>query len=383
MTAVETPVPAARVFGVRAPAAVGALVAATALLRIGYGGVTVADVVLLAVVAGVAGRIRKDPDVARLMGKSAMPLWLFALGSAMSLAPVGFAGWAMLTLFTDAFLLAGFFAVYRLARGFDDAQWTAALRAIGATLAVVTVSVAVFGGGYRPEGTFTNPNYAAHWVAVAVLFIVQTWPGVAPRAVAVAAAGVVMIRTGSFGGMAVLAMGLFIVTLAHARRPQTHLYWRLLAVGLALFSVFAGQRAFERLETDPSLAINRGVSSARFQSSSDTRRELWERSLEAFADHPFGAAPHGIASRNLIGRGAEPHNDYLALLVERGIVGALGFVAFVLVLWRWAPKNGVFRALALAVAAGAVFRETLHFRHLWVFLALALAWDKTRRRVPT
>lgn len=349
------------------------------LLRWSVAGLTAADFALVGTCLTAFPRMRRDPKVRRLMSRASAPLWVFALGSTIALSAVGFAGWAVVTVATDAFLVVAFFALYYRARRLHAAQWRIVLLTTAAAVAVVTISVVFFGSDYRPPGTFRNPNYTAHWMGTVALFLIIAWPGTSGKVMIGAVATVVTFRTGSFGGIGLLAVGLCFLTYAKARQPGTHLYWRLTTAVLAISAVFAFADAFERLDADADFAVNSGVSAARFEGSSDLRRQLWSRGVELFVSSPSGVGPGGIANRNLLGRGAEVHNDYLALLIERGAVGAIGFGAFAVVLWRTSAKGGAFRTLAVAAIAAGVFRETLHFRHLWLFLALALAWDARHR----
>lgn len=373
MTATAGPAAPARVLGVRYDHLLAVAAPASILLKWTASGVGIIDVVL-AVALFALGRSR--PDRVTSLARRAMPaLWLWALGSVIALRSIGFAGWAIVTLLTDAFLIAAFFAVYRIASRLNDRQWHTVLVALAVAITAVVVSVVVLGRGYRPSGTFDNPNYTAHWAGIAALLALRTWPALLARVAAVGAAALVMIKTGSFGGMALLAVGLCFAAYVHARRPSTHPYWRLVTVVLAVGSLLTFEQAFERFEEDPHLAVNAGVSGARFQGSAGLREQMWDRGGELFTTDPLGVGPHGIASRNLLGRGAEIHSDYLATVVERGFIGAAGLALFVLVLWRSSKKGGAFRTLLVAASVAAIFRETLHFRHLWLFLAIALAWD--------
>jgi hypothetical protein len=74
----------------------------------------------------------------------------------------------------------------------------------------------------------------------------------------------------------------------------------------------------------------------------------------------------------------------LAYVVERGVLGLVGFLLFHAVLLRWggrllvAPGRATetYRALGPAVAANLVFsmsHETLHFRHIFVLYAMVAA----------
>jgi hypothetical protein len=57
------------------------------------------------------------------------------------------------------------------------------------------------------------------------------------------------------------------------------------------------------------------------------------------------------------------------------------------VLWwalvRLTPRGTAARAIVIAYMFGEIFRETLHYRHLWIFLAIALvSAEQARRRNP-
>ncbi|MGH2819093.1 MAG: hypothetical protein ACRDJ5_00415, partial [Actinomycetota bacterium] len=75
--------------------------------------------------------------------------------------------------------------------------------------------------------------------------------------------------------------------------------------------------------------------------------------------------------------------DYLAALIERGVLGFVGVISlFAIAVW-WAVQIGVDRALVragwfspalagatLVVLVSALSLETLHFRHVWLLFAL-------------
>jgi O-antigen ligase len=97
----------------------------------------------------------------------------------------------------------------------------------------------------------------------------------------------------------------------------------------------------------------------------------------------------------------EAHNDYLATLLERGLIGALGLLALgvaiatrcVRLLVATVPeafRDAVPRAYLLVVTAPIMataggFYEVLHFRHLWTWLGIVAALtlaisDEERKR---
>jgi O-antigen ligase len=110
---------------------------------------------------------------------------------------------------------------------------------------------------------------------------------------------------------------------------------------------------------------------------------IWRNGLEVLADHPLGVGPAGLANRDLLGRTVEIHNDYLGYLIERGPLAVIGLAGFAVVLWRRGGRHGATRLLIVTIAVGMATRETLHFRHLWLFLAFAFAYDVRARRLTT
>ena len=97
----------------------------------------------------------------------------------------------------------------------------------------------------------------------------------------------------------------------------------------------------------------------------------------------------------------EAHNDYLATLLERGVIGSVGLVLLIVAialrcmalagraplppeLASSVPRPWLLVAIAPVMATAAAFYEVLHFRHLWTWLgivaALALALQDARRK---
>jgi O-antigen ligase len=96
----------------------------------------------------------------------------------------------------------------------------------------------------------------------------------------------------------------------------------------------------------------------------------------------------------------EAHNDYLATLLERGVIGSVGLVLLIVAialrcmaltgplplppeLASSVPRPWLLVAIAPVMATAAAFYEVLHFRHLWTWLgivaALVLALQDARR----
>ena len=82
----------------------------------------------------------------------------------------------------------------------------------------------------------------------------------------------------------------------------------------------------------------------RIERSADTREAIWAKGMESFREHPLGIGParfhkqidSGISDNGRI----ELHSDFVASLVERGLIGLLGY--FMLIAWM---AREIFRML--------------------------------------
>jgi O-antigen ligase len=195
-----------------------------------------------------------------------------------------------------------------------------------------------------------------------------------------------VFATASFGAMAMggalIAVGLFRLV----GRQVVALVIVLVSAAMLLVLLFG----FEvQLEADEStLEVNETVNQQRFDRSRDGRLQLWSEGLAAWTDSPFGVGPDGVKQRQIGLRGSEGgkkgayeiHADALGYLVERGFIGIIGYVGLWVVLWRGAEKRGFARALIIALLVAGMFRETMHYRHTWLLLAVAFAIDYQYRR---
>jgi O-antigen ligase len=134
----------------------------------------------------------------------------------------------------------------------------------------------------------------------------------------------------------------------------------------------------------------------RAERSSGGRLNLWQRGFEVFIDHDailWGVGPENF--REVDGRGNQLHSDFIAFLVERGLIGTFGllllagtaFSRALHLIWIYNKHPGrvgiegfVFLGATVAVVVESLTHQVFHFRELWLVLALqeAIAIHATR-----
>jgi len=242
---------------------------------------------------------------------------------------------------------------------------------------VVAASTLVASGtGLRQAGfLFKNPNYAAHFIATAV---VVTAYSRLKRRTKIAAIGLMLLGiapTGSFGGASVVVAAFAVVPYRRMRvfGPGLRTVARIILVLCLVLLTVRGAAAFEISDVD----LGRGASSERFSRSSSSRIVIWEDALGQLGTHPMGVGPDGIARRDdlVLRQQAETHNDYVGFLTEQGPLGFVAFLGICLAVWKTLPAGGAGRQLMIGFALSATFREVVNFRHVWLALALLALRD--------
>jgi hypothetical protein len=109
---------------------------------------------------------------------------------------------------------------------------------------------------------------------------------------------------------------------------------------------------------------------------------MWGEAIERLPETPWGGGPGSVRGLQLNSQGPDISNEALQYLVERGVIGLFGLLLLWWALVRMTPPGTAARAIVLAYIFGEIFRETLHYRHLGIFLAIALvaAEQQQRRR---
>ncbi len=250
----------------------------------------------------------------------------------------------------------------------------------------------------RASATADNPNLAASYFLVS-LFVLAASPRPRSRLLRVLAAAWLILAiysTGSVagllgllvGGGALLAAALVRRAGSTVRQAQVVIALMIVVVAVVLGAVVHTVTSRSVLGDVASISAQQkqgGVfqnSLGRSNRSLNGRLTLWTQGLQKSSGHGnellgvgAGAAKYTVDYKSL-------HNDILAYLVERGIIGLFGLAMLYWLVFRQAarllgPRGPAgLHGLAAAVFANFAFsmtHQTLHFRHVWLLFALVWA----------
>jgi O-antigen ligase len=249
----------------------------------------------------------------------------------------------------------------------------------------------------RAQGSFRNPNIAANYLVIS-LFIL--WAVPRPRSAWLKLLSSIpmllgIVTTYSNTAIASLvagspaALGVGFVARRRSRLPAAlGLSAAALMLSVILSEAYLQSSAVVVRSADRTQIFSKSL--GRSDEAAADRAHRWQQAIDVFGDQILlGVGPAGATEAlQMIGAPlpGELHNDYLSGFVERGVVGGVGvlslFLAAIVRTMRLAldrrPKRGGWRPAALfggvvATLLSALTLEVLHFRHLWLFLALAMA----------
>lgn len=358
------------------------LVIAPALLQLRFtGNLAIADIVLVPAAAyGILIGATYVPGWRTLASRIALGYWAIVTGSLIAILNGEPRLSGLAALIRDLTVLVYFLGVLAVLY-----KWRPPPRATASLLAATTVVVAAAAwidrGDYRGDAGFGNPNLTGHYLAISATLVIASVRGW-QRYVAAASLLVGLLATASFGAMASIALAVVYVAYVKLRRhgPGPVLFAGAIGVGLLGTLLLSDDGVPEPTAAGQETVI----STQRVNRSGDSRFDLWQAAVDAWRGDLLGIGPGEFAARRYVvinysdgtSFGNEIHNEYLSFLVERGPLGLFGLGAIAVGIWRYAPSGGAARIIMVEAAAAAMFRETLHFRHLWVFLAFALVFDR-------
>ena len=248
----------------------------------------------------------------------------------------------------------------------------------------------------RSMGTFRDPNLAGNYIAIA-LFVL--WASPRPRSLVLKLLLTPLFllaiqSTESITALAILGGGAavsVVLGLIAGRTAKMAATLTVVALGVIVLASLppdalgAGERVTQELGATETF----GGSLGRTNTSLELRVERWKEALQLFGSETLVGIGPSTADEALEARGApvlgELHMDYLAALIERGVMGLIGVVSLFAVGLYWSLNVGTnshlrrrgWRPPALAgamvcVLMSAVSLETLHFRHVWLLFALII-----------
>jgi hypothetical protein len=252
--------------------------------------------------------------------------------------------------------------------------------------------------GGRTSLTFGDPNLAAHYFFVSIMIVAATRRP-SQRLARVAAYVVLLVAwalSGSNSGIVQMALAVVLLGLLGIyRRSGTVPAIAAACCLLTVSAVVARAVPFSDLRDAAHDSRYRVIREwvGRSEKTTGQREALFSESIGLYYDGGLvGEGPastkHRLeASQAPLAR--EAHDDYLAALVERGLVGAAGIMLLVgsVTLRVWAvarrPLSSAFAQVVpragplLAAVAGtfvlATVYEALHVRHVWALFAIVAA----------
>ena len=255
--------------------------------------------------------------------------------------------------------------------------------------------ILVLGSGVRGQLTFDNPNMAGNYFLLS-FFVLLISPHPRNRVVRGLAFLIVimaMVLTGSNGALLALAVGGSVAGLfALWRRTSLEVVivvgtvMGALVIGLAYLFIESG--TLTRIEKSPNPILKRSL--ARSPRSAEGRRSLFAEEFNLYRTGGLigiGPATTKVNLERASGQIVkEAHDDYLATLVERGSVGAIGLLLLMgaigvraFSVGRRAPppatpallrNPSAIIGVVIAMAVFATTHEILHYRHVWAFLGI-------------
>jgi O-antigen ligase len=323
------------------------------------------------------------------------PLLLILTGSLVAMFNAQAATQNVISIIQDLYLILFFWGVSNLIDTPRDLRylvlsWTA----VAVSEAVLILGYFVTNPAARAYGTLEDSNGAALYLGMSLFLLLQPYVRIHGllRSTFALLIVVATLATKSLGAMVALPISVGLAFVLYWRRVGSAKRTRLslAVVMLAVASIAIVPQAVEM----PNF-IDRAAGSA------VGRRAIWEAGLHSFMGNPLGIGigPAGFAEEHMIPGGTwaeakhkELHNDYLAYLVERGVIGFMGFVlllgSFGVMLRQnikaARSERGVLWVAGLSgmfcfALVDAMFHEVMHARYVWLLLALIAAENKLAR----
>jgi O-antigen ligase len=328
----------------------------------------------------------------------ALPAILYLFGSFLGMFNSEFLSLNIYTIGLDIYLYVWFAVMCVLLNSSRRVECLMVAWAITLILVLGTEGLGLIGGEKRLEFSFRNPNRAASYFGLSLFFLLHPVIPWIFKSLIGAALLMAISSTGSVAGLLMIPIGVVVfawawsyVRAGRALRPLQHLAWGIIVV----FCIYANFYWIET-GTDSTGSIVSTLSprgGPRMEEGTSDRMEIWSTGIETFREHPFGIGPASFQWQVGVGVDEDTkgmHSDFVASLVERGIVGFLGFMLLlgavartVMKMLRLSARDGdrargfwaacLAGALAAYVSYGTT-HEMLHHETFWLLLALIVSY---------
>jgi O-antigen ligase len=327
-----------------------------------------------------------------------VPAIIYLMGSILGMFSSDFLGINTFNIGLDIYLYVWFMLMCVLLKVPRRVEYLVIAWALTVVLVLGTEGLGILGGDKRLEYSFRNPNRAASYFGLSLFFLMHP---VVPRVFKVVFGAAIVLAistTGSVAGLLMIPIGgvafawaWSYVRAGRALRPLANVAWGI----IALICIY-GNFFWVSPDADSTSVIVSRLSpkgGPRMEEGTSDRMEIWTAGLETFREHPLGIGPASFQWQVGVGEEEDTkglHSDFVAALVERGVLGLLGFLLLlgavartIMKLLRLAAQSGDraggFWAAALVGAFAAyvsygVTHEMLHHETFWLLLALIVSY---------
>lgn len=198
-----------------------------------------------------------------------------------------------------------------------------------------------------------------------------------------------MLTSGSMGATIAFSAGLIsaLFVIAYLKKSLTMVIKNILRIVLGL-SILGGALYIIGTQKAHQLDHFQRIIIGRYDKSSGGRFDLWGRGVDVLLEHKaffWGVGPENFRVVDESGNDNQLHNDTLAFLVERGLIGLTGLALFagitfmkavqILEIFRKDPRRArlgvvVFLAALAATIVESLTHQIFHTRELWLVLAV-------------
>ena len=326
------------------------------------------------------------------------PMLVIVFGSLIAMFNTRHAGTNVIALAQDLYLFVFFLALYNVIQSERDMRTLVLPWIIVAALEGLLI-LFYFSMNFlaRASGTVGDAGGAASYLGISLFFILQPYakiPLFLKLLFGLIALGAIAATKTLSATFALLISSLLVFTF----------YWlhvngvKKLKLGFSGLAVLLiGLAVLPQVMTAHNY-LDRAPGSA------EGRFEIWKAGLKSFADSPLGI---GIGPAGFMEAGGGPyntktgtrkelHSDYVAFLVERGIIGFIGFLfllgTIAAMLFRCLRRTSSERELLWVLGLCGIFcfilidaltHEVMHTRYVWIAFAMIAIQDKLSRARQT